>query len=64
MDRNMNNYQPSKPRAALLAAAVAMTTITMCALVVLPAELESVSANPSPATATVVARVSTPEPRR
>ena len=63
-DRNMNSYQPSKPRAALLAAAVAMTTITMGVLVVLPAQLESVSSTPGPTTAAVVAHASTAEPQR
>jgi len=60
----MNSYQPSKPRGALLAAAVAMTTITMGVLVVLPAQLESAGANPEPTTATVVAHASTSEPQR
>jgi len=42
----MNRYEPSTPRAALGFIAVAMATITMAALVVLPAELDSVSADP------------------
>jgi hypothetical protein len=60
----MINYQSPKPRAVLLAAAVAMSTVTMCALVVLPAELDSFSANASPVTPTVLAKVSTTEARR
>jgi hypothetical protein len=60
----MKSYQPSRPRATFLVVAFAMTAITMGGLVVLPAELETVSANPGPTTATVVARVSTSEPRR
>jgi len=42
----MNHYKPSTPRAALGLTAVAMAAITMAALVVLPAELDSVSADP------------------
>ena len=60
----MKSYQPSRPRATFLVVAFAMTAITMGALVVLPAELEAVSANQDPTRATVVAHVSTPEPRR
>lgn len=43
----MNRYEPSTPRAALGLAAVAMATITMGALVVLPAKFDSVGADPS-----------------
>ena len=42
----MNGYEPSTPRAALGLTAVAMTAITIGALVVLPAKLDSVSADP------------------
>ena len=42
----MNGYKASTPRAALGVAAVAMTAITMSALIVLPAELGAVSAAP------------------
>jgi hypothetical protein len=42
----MNRYEPSTPRAALGLTAVAMAAITMAALVVLPAEFDSVSADP------------------
>ena len=42
----MNHYKPSTPRVALGLTAVAMAAITMAALVVLPAELDSVSADP------------------
>jgi len=42
----MNRYEPSTPRAALGLTAVAMAGITMAALVVLPAEFDSVSAEP------------------
>jgi hypothetical protein len=42
----MKRYEPSTPRAALGLTAVAMAAITMAALVVLPAELDSVSADP------------------
>jgi hypothetical protein len=45
-DSNMNGYKTSTPRAALGVAAVAMTAITMSALIVLPAELGAVSAAP------------------
>jgi len=41
----MNRYEPSTPRAALGMIAVAMATITMSVLVVLPAKLDSVSTN-------------------
>jgi hypothetical protein len=37
----MNTYTPKTPRAALGLAAAAMATITMAAMVVLPAELEA-----------------------
>ena len=42
----MNGYEPSTPRTAFGLVAVAMTAITMGALVVLPAKLESVGAAP------------------
>ena len=42
----MKGYEPSTPRAALGLTAVAMAAITMGALVVLPAKLDSVSASP------------------
>ena len=42
----MNGYEPSTPRAALGLTAAAMTAITIGAMVVLPAKLESVSADP------------------
>jgi hypothetical protein len=41
----MNRYEPSTPRAALGLTAVAMAAITMGVLVVLPAKLDSVSAD-------------------
>jgi hypothetical protein len=41
----MNRYETSTPRAALGLTAVAMAAITMATLVVLPAQLASVSAN-------------------
>jgi hypothetical protein len=43
----MNGYEPSTPRAALGLIAVAMAAITMGALVVLPAKLDSLDADPS-----------------
>jgi hypothetical protein len=46
-DWHMNRYETSTPRAALGLTAVAMAAITMAALVVLPAQLGSVSANAS-----------------
>ena len=39
----MNTYEPSTPRAALGLTAIAMAAITIGALVVLPAKLDSVS---------------------
>jgi len=42
----MSRYEPSTPRAALGLTAVAMAAITMGALVVLPAILDSVGADP------------------
>ncbi len=42
----MKRYEPSTPRAALGLAAVAMTAITVGALVVLPAKIESGSVDP------------------
>jgi hypothetical protein len=42
----MNRYEPSTPRAALGLTAVAMAAITIGAMVVLPAKLDSVSADP------------------
>jgi len=44
----MNGYEPSTPRAALGFAAVAMATITMGALVILPAKFDSPGADASP----------------
>jgi hypothetical protein len=41
----MNVYRPTTPRTALGLAAVAMTTITMGLLVVLPATVDSVKAD-------------------
>jgi hypothetical protein len=41
----MNEYKPSTPRVALGLAAVAMAAFTMGALVVLPAQFDSVSAS-------------------
>ena len=41
----MNRYETSTPRAALGLTAVAMAAITMATMVVLPAQLGSVSAN-------------------
>jgi hypothetical protein len=43
----MNGYEPATPRTALGLIAVAMATITMGALVVLPAKFDSVSADRS-----------------
>ena len=43
----MNGYEPSTPRAALGLAAVAMATITMGALVILPAKFDSAGADAS-----------------
>jgi len=40
----MNRYEPSTPRAALGLTAVGMAAVTLAALVVLPAELETVNA--------------------
>jgi len=42
----MNRYEPSTPRAALGLIAVAMAAVSLAALVVLPAELETVNAEP------------------
>ncbi len=42
----MDRYEPSTPRAALGLTAVAMAAVTLAALVVLPAELETVNADP------------------
>jgi len=42
----MNGYKPSAPRTAIGLAAVAMTAVTIGAMVVLPAKLDSVSADP------------------
>jgi hypothetical protein len=44
-DWQMNRYETSTPRAALGLTAVAMAAITMATMVVLPAQLGSVSAN-------------------
>jgi hypothetical protein len=46
-DWHMNRYETSTPRAALGLTAVAMAAITMAILVVVPAQLGSVSANAS-----------------
>jgi hypothetical protein len=46
-DWHMNRYETSTPRAVLGLTAVAMAAITMATLVVLPAQLGSVSANAS-----------------
>jgi len=43
----MNRYNPSTPRAAAGLTAVAMAALTIGALVVLPAKIEFVSADPS-----------------
>jgi len=43
----MNDYVPSTPRLALGLAAFAMTALTLTALVVLPAEFEMGSIDPS-----------------
>jgi hypothetical protein len=51
----MNGYEPSTPRAVLGLTAVAMAAITIGALVVLPAKLDSVSANPYTLAATKAA---------
>ena len=42
----MNGYNPSKPRTALGLTAIAMSAITIGAMVVLPAKLDSVNAEP------------------
>ena len=42
----MNRYEPSIPRAALGLTAVAMAAVTLAALVILPAEFDSLSAAP------------------
>jgi hypothetical protein len=42
----MKRYEPSTPRAALGLSAVAMTAITVGAMVVLPAKIESGSVHP------------------
>jgi hypothetical protein len=48
----MNGYEPPTPRVALGLTAVAMAAITMSTLVVLPAKLDSVTADPHAPTAT------------
>jgi hypothetical protein len=53
----MNGYESSTPRAALGLVAVAMATITMGALVVLPAKFDSVSADASTVAAAKTAAV-------
>ena len=45
-DRRIDGYQPSTPRAALAFVAVALAAITLSAMVVLPAKLDSLSADP------------------
>src|SRR5882724_8900257 len=47
MDRNMKSYERSTPGAALGVIAVAMAAITLGVFVVLPAEFDSVSADPN-----------------
>jgi len=42
----MNGYKPSTPRTALGLTAIAMSAITIGAMVVLPAKLDSVNAEP------------------
>jgi hypothetical protein len=41
----MNGYKPSKPRAALGLIAVAMSAITIGAMVLLPVKLDSIGAD-------------------
>lgn len=60
-NQNMNRYKLSTPRAALGMIAVMMTATTMGALIVLPAKLESVSADAYPLTAAKIETVSTAE---
>ena len=48
----MKRYEPSTPRAALGLTAAAMAAVTLAALVVLPAEFDSVSADPYTPSAT------------
>jgi hypothetical protein len=45
-DRKMNGYKPSTPRSALGLIAIAMSAITIGAMVGLPAKLDSVNAEP------------------
>ena len=45
-DHNVNRYEPSAPRAAIGLTAAVMTAITIGAMVVLPAKLDSGSAEP------------------
>jgi hypothetical protein len=56
-DRYMKRYEPRIPRAALGLTAVAMATITLGALAVLPAIFDSVSANPYVAAAEAATKV-------
>jgi hypothetical protein len=51
----MNGYKLSTPRAALGVTATAMAAITMSALVVLPAEFDSVRGDPNMLAATEIA---------
>jgi len=44
-DHNVNRYEPSAPRAAIGLTAAVMTAITIGTMVVLPAKLDSVSAD-------------------
>jgi len=44
-DLNVNRYEPSTPRAAIGLTAAVMTAITIGAMVVLPAKLDSVGAD-------------------
>jgi hypothetical protein len=55
-DRNMNSYETSNPRVAMGLAAAAMAAMTIGAMIVLPAKLEAVSAEPY---ALAVARAAT-----
>lgn len=45
-DRKVSRYEPSAPRAVLGLTAVAMATMTVAALVVLPATLDAASVEP------------------
>jgi hypothetical protein len=58
-DRAMKRYEPATPRAGLGLIAVAMTAVTIGALGVLPAEFDSLDADPS---TLAIARVATNAP--